>query len=42
VRALPSAADADWAALRADVVRAVEKRRARTTSTKQQQGGSHA
>lgn len=43
VRALPSAADADWASLRADVVRAVEKRRARASAPAQrQQGGSHA
>jgi len=42
VRALPSAADADWAALRADVVRAVAKRQARTSSVRQKEGGSHA
>jgi len=42
VRALPSAADADWAALKADVVRAVEKRRARTAPVQQKEGGSHA
>jgi ribonuclease P protein component len=43
VRALPSAAEADWASLRADVIRAIEKRRVRTSvPAQQQQGESHA